>query len=190
MSLRCSNEADIEQQRLCDFESGVGGKLPDPHGLSMPIYDRSVSMQRKLIALLGYFVCNVGLTIYNKAILGKVNMLTSYTALTFVETIANSVCPLVHVSMASHLNSCCLFVRRVHYHGMARTLPHQQAHNSREPRLIGIFVAVHDQHRGFQPVPVCIFNNPKTRNIKTNVSHGIGQWCQSHSTRSSAAQHP
>lgn len=39
---------------------------------SSVIYEQTVSTKKKLLALLGYFVCNVGLTVYNKAVLGKV----------------------------------------------------------------------------------------------------------------------
>lgn len=34
--------------------------------------ERMVSTKQKFVALLGYFLCNVGLTVYNKAVLGKV----------------------------------------------------------------------------------------------------------------------
>jgi len=32
-----------------------------------------VPTRKKLVALLGYFLCNIGLTLYNKAVLGKVH---------------------------------------------------------------------------------------------------------------------
>ena len=35
-------------------------------------HEHTVSTRRKLLALAGYFFCNVGLTIYNKAVLGSV----------------------------------------------------------------------------------------------------------------------
>lgn len=45
----------------------------DQESLSV-IYERTVSTKKKFFALLGYFVCNVGLTLYNKAVLGKVRV--------------------------------------------------------------------------------------------------------------------
>lgn len=35
-------------------------------------HEHMVPTRKKLVALLGYFLCNVGLTLYNKAVLGKV----------------------------------------------------------------------------------------------------------------------
>lgn len=35
-------------------------------------HEDTIATRKKLIALAGYFVCNIGLTIYNKAVLGSV----------------------------------------------------------------------------------------------------------------------
>ena len=67
-----NGEVEIEKEGLLpqgtqDVEKG---HVPPP---ALPVGDEhSVSARKKLIALAGYFFCNVGLTIYNKAVLGPV----------------------------------------------------------------------------------------------------------------------
>ena len=61
------NEA--ERQLDDDLEKGVVIQESPPPTQN---HEDTVSTKKKLIALAGYFVCNIGLTIYNKAILGSV----------------------------------------------------------------------------------------------------------------------
>jgi len=52
---------DVEAQKFYE---------PKP---AQPInHEDTVATRKKLIALAGYFICNIGLTIYNKAVLGSV----------------------------------------------------------------------------------------------------------------------
>ena len=63
-------DAESERQLDDDLEKGVvteQTKVAPPQN-----HEDTVSTKKKLIALAGYFVCNIGLTIYNKAILGSV----------------------------------------------------------------------------------------------------------------------
>ena len=59
----------VEQASLLSQQVDVEkAPLPPP-----PIsHEHTVSTRKKLVALFGYFVCNVGLTLYNKAVLGSV----------------------------------------------------------------------------------------------------------------------
>lgn len=61
---------DMESQKDDDGLK-LEGKLKD-RGPSSLLYERTISTRKKSLSLLGYFVCNVGLTLYNKAVLGKV----------------------------------------------------------------------------------------------------------------------
>jgi len=65
------NRQDVEQQLeghvLEDDEKPIVSPTP-----TAPEHEHTVPTRKKLVALLGYFLCNVGLTLYNKAVLGKV----------------------------------------------------------------------------------------------------------------------
>lgn len=66
------NRQDVEQQIgelrvLEDDEKQIVPPTP-----TAPEHEHTVPIRKKLVALLGYFLCNVGLTLYNKAVLGKV----------------------------------------------------------------------------------------------------------------------
>lgn len=66
------DEVKVEKEGLLAPETKdvEKGHLPPP---ALPVDDEyTVSTRKKLLALAGYFFCNVGLTIYNKAVLGSV----------------------------------------------------------------------------------------------------------------------
>jgi hypothetical protein len=63
---------DIEQAGLLASDAEKG--QADISGPQQPQHhEDTVSMDKKLWYLLGYFICNIGLTLYNKAILGSVS---------------------------------------------------------------------------------------------------------------------
>ena len=65
--VKVEKEGLLAQATTKDVEKG---HLPPP---ALPDDDEyTVSTRKKLLALAGYFFCNVGLTIYNKAVLGSV----------------------------------------------------------------------------------------------------------------------
>jgi len=45
-----------------------------PTTTALDSYEHTVSTRRKLLALLGYFICNIGLTLYNKTVFGFVSL--------------------------------------------------------------------------------------------------------------------
>ena len=67
-------DAESERQLDDDLEKGVvTEQIPAAPPQN---HEDTVSTKKKLIALAGYFICNIGLTIYNKAILGSVGFST------------------------------------------------------------------------------------------------------------------
>lgn len=61
--------SDIEMQK--DSHPPTSDEKQFDQQSSSVVYERTVSTKKKFLALLEYFVCNVGLTLYNKAVLGK-----------------------------------------------------------------------------------------------------------------------
>jgi hypothetical protein len=63
---------DTEQAGLLteDVEKGQDSSLSP----LTPHHEDTVSTNKKLVYLAGYFLCNIGLTLYNKAILGSVSL--------------------------------------------------------------------------------------------------------------------
>lgn len=66
---------DTEQAGLLaqDVEKGQAAQAASP----TQHHEDTVSTHKKLIYLAGYFLCNIGLTLYNKAILGSVSVAPS-----------------------------------------------------------------------------------------------------------------
>ena len=71
------NGNDVEQSTLLadnaekgQADSSMADRLPQHH-------EDTVSINKKLWYLLGYFICNIGLTLYNKAILGSVSHMST-----------------------------------------------------------------------------------------------------------------
>lgn len=64
---------DTEQAGLLAADVEKGQAIPSPS--SHTHHEDTVSTNKKLMYLAGYFLCNIGLTLYNKAILGSVSPL-------------------------------------------------------------------------------------------------------------------
>lgn len=57
-----------------DVEKGQDSSNSDMNPERPQHHEDTVSTNKKLWYLLGYFICNIGLTLYNKAILGSVSL--------------------------------------------------------------------------------------------------------------------
>lgn len=64
-----ANDSDRAGLLAQDVEKGQASQVTPP----TQHHEDTVSTQKKLIYLAGYFLCNIGLTLYNKAILGSVS---------------------------------------------------------------------------------------------------------------------
>lgn len=131
-----SLEDDSEQKAFIatDVEKGQASE-PALLQASPQHHEDTVSTNKKLWYLAGYFICNIGLTLYNKAILGSVSHppLPQHPAPVAVE--AKNPSPLspqrglflilgllVPLSLAIDSTSRRLLVDRMWYHAAARLL--------------------------------------------------------------------
>lgn len=64
-----ANDSDRAGLLAQDVEKGQASQVTPP----TQHHEDTVSTQKKLVYLAGYFLCNIGLTLYNKAILGSVS---------------------------------------------------------------------------------------------------------------------
>lgn len=134
-------DTDIEAQPL--LEVGSGERSP-------PLIDSEyrVSTSKKLAALAAYFCLNLGLTLYNKAVLGQVHSLCPKS---LIITVANFL--EVQIPMAPHCYPLNFCVSRMLGSTQCGLFSSDEAWDAGEPRPRGLFVSVHNQYRHVQCFP-------------------------------------
>ena len=69
---------NVEREGLLASDLERDGRVvqnqASPTMTTLDSYEHTVSTRRKLLALLGYFICNIGLTLYNKTVFGFVSL--------------------------------------------------------------------------------------------------------------------
>jgi hypothetical protein len=94
-----------------DAPEGSGLLSQDPEKQSTSIshssqpHEDTVSTNKKLAYLAGYFICNIGLTLYNKAILGSVRPLSLFTSLRLAFSCRHSTQPYLKTTTNSKPSS-------------------------------------------------------------------------------------
>lgn len=123
------NRQDVEQQieegRVLENDEKPT-TLPTP---AAPEHEHTVPTRKKLVALLGYFLCNVGLTLYNKAVLGKVShspmlSLSKLSLGSLYQVRSSPVSCTVSFSMALDGYPCGHILYRLSHTTLAGPLPH------------------------------------------------------------------